>query len=200
MSTTKTIRHRIMQIPRGEPFTNKMFLKLGSRASVDKALSRLIKENVIQRIIRGVYMRPKKNRFIGNIMPSVNQIVQVVARDHGEVIQVSGAEAIQLFELSTQVPTIPVFYTSGPTRVLQIGNLPVKLKHVCRRKLYHAGKRAGLALSALWHIGKDNINANVVSTIRSNLTAEEFETLKNTDIPAWMAVALEKYGKDVTHA
>jgi hypothetical protein len=80
------------------------------------------------------------------------------------------------------------------------GNLTVRLRHVSRRKLLLAGKRPGLALSALWYLGKNNVNASVISAIRAGLTAEEFKTLKNTDLPAWMAAALEKYGKAAIHA
>lgn len=199
MSIAKTIRNRVLRISQGEPFTNTRFLKLGSRASVDKTLSRLVEEGVIQRIARGVFMRPKKSRFISNIMPDVAKVLKIIARDHGETIQVHGAEAARHFKLSTQVPTTPVFYTSGSSRKLKVGNLTVKLRHASQRKLHLAGKRPGLALSALWYLGKNNVNANVVNAIREGLTAKEFETLKHTDMPAWMEVALERYGKEATN-
>ncbi len=192
MSIAETIRNRVLRVRRGEPFTNTRFLKLGSRASVDKTMSRLVEEGVIQRIARGVFVRPKKSRFIGSVMPDVAKVVEVMARDHGETIQVHGAEAARRFKLSTQVPTTPVFYTSGPSRELKVGNLTVKLLHASHRKLRLAGKRPGLALSALWYLGKDNVNASVVGAIRAGLSAEEFETLKRTDMPGWMAGALER--------
>ena len=69
-----------------EPFTNKQFLKLGSCASVDKKLSRLVSEGVIQRIIRGVLMRPKANRCVGMVAPDVREVVEVMAKDRGEII------------------------------------------------------------------------------------------------------------------
>lgn len=200
MSVAETIRKRVLRVQRGEPFTNKRFLKLGPRASVDKALSRLVQEGVIQRIAWGIFVRPVSNRYVGNVMPDVAKVVKVMAKDHGETIQVHGAEAARRFRLSTQVPAMPVFYTSGPTRELKLGNLTVKLKHVSRRKLHLAGKRAGLALSALWYLGKNNVNANVIDTIRRGLSAEEFNTLKRTDMPAWMTSALEKYSKEATNA
>lgn len=200
MSTAETIRKRVLRVQRGEPFTNTRFLKLGSRASVDKTLSRLVGEGITQRIARGVFMRPKESRFIGNVMPDVSKIIEVMARDHGETIQVHGAEAARRFKLVTQVPTTPVFYTSGPTRELKIGNLVVNLRHVSHRKLLLAGKRSGLALSALWYLGKHNVNSNVVRTIRAGLTEKEFMTLKNTDIPAWMTEALGLHDKEAMHA
>ncbi len=118
MATAETIRTRVMRVRRGEPFTNTRFIKLGSRASVDKTLSRLVEEGVIQQIARGLFVRPKESRFIGHVMPDVAKVVEVMTRDHGETIQVHGAEAARRLKLSTQVPTMPVFYTSGPSREL----------------------------------------------------------------------------------
>ncbi len=200
MPTAKAIRKRVLQIRRGEPFTNTRFLKLGSRAAVDKTLSRLVEEGVIDRIIRGVFVRPQNNQFVGNVMPDVTKVVEVMARDNGETIQVHGAEAARRFKLTTQVPATPVFYTSGPSRELKIGNLTVKLKHASHRKLHLAGARPGLALSALWYLEKNNVDATVVRAIKDGLTAEEFETLKRTDMPAWMAQVLLQFSEETLYA
>ncbi len=86
--------------------------------------------------------------LMSEVMPDAAKVVEVMAKDHGETIQVHGAEAARRFRLVTQVPTTPVFYTSGPTRELKIGNLTVNLRHVSHWKLLLAGKRSGLALSA----------------------------------------------------
>jgi len=131
---------------------------------VDKALSRLVEEGVILRITRGVFVRPRTSRFIDDVMPDVAKIVAVIAKDRSETIQVHGAEAARRFKLSTQVPTIPVFHTSGPSRQLKIGNLVVKLVHASHRKLLLAGTRPGLALSALWYLGKDVDSTGLLSS------------------------------------
>ncbi|MCY4186643.1 MAG: DUF6088 family protein [Rhodobacteraceae bacterium] len=200
MSTAKTIRHRVMLIPRGKPFTTRRFLKLGSRAAVDKTLSRLAKEGVIQRIVHGMYVRPRKSRFIGNVMPSTERIVEVLAKEHGETIQVNGAEAALRFRLSTQVPAVPIYHTSGPSRDIKIGKLTIRLKHVSNRKLCLAGKHPGLALAALWYLGKKNVNSDIIGALRAKLTAEEFATLKNANIPTWMVDALARYDKETAYA
>ncbi|WP_409523199.1 DUF6088 family protein [Nitrincola sp. MINF-07-Sa-05] len=200
MSVTESIKQRALKIKRGEPFTTSSFLKLGSRAAVDKALSRLVESGTIQRIARGVFARPKKSRFIGNVMPDVSRIIEVIAKDHGETVQVHGAEAARRFKLSTQMPTTPVYYTNGPSREIRIGNIKVKLMHTTsHRKLQHAGKKPGLALSALWYLGKDNIDTEVVRRIREGLSTEEFETLRTSKMPAWMASAIENHIQGAAH-
>ncbi|EMP54247.1 hypothetical protein MSNKSG1_16751 [Marinobacter santoriniensis NKSG1] len=200
MSVKESIQHLIEKIPQGEPFTNSRFLRLGSRAAVDKTLSRLVEQGSLQRVARGVFVRPKQSRFVGNVMPDVSRVVQVIAKDHGETIQVHGAEAARRFKLSSQMPTTPVYYTSGPTREIRIGNLKVKLMHTgSQRKLQHAGKRPGLALSALWYLGKENVNVEIVRRIRDGLSKEEFETLQSSRMPAWMSEIFRQYEASRAH-
>ena len=200
MSAAKTIRNRVSRIPRGEPFTNKRFLKLGSRAEVNRTLSRLVKAGMIQRIFRGMFVRPRKNRYVGYVTPGVNEIVKVLAKDRGETIQKQGAAAVNRLGLCTQMPVVPIYWTSGRSREFKIGKLPVKLKHVSPRKLQMAGQPPGLALSALWCLGKRMVDARVVRTIQTKLTAADFAALKQADMPIWMADALEKYAEEMIHA
>ncbi len=199
MSTARTIRKHVLQIPKGAPFTNRGLLKLGSRAQVNRTLSRLVKEGVIRRIFRGMFVRPRKSRYVGYVMPGVDEIVQALARERGEIIQVQGAEAANRFKLSTQVPMLPIFWTSGRSREFKVGKWPVKLKHVSPRKLQMAGQRPGLALAALWYMGKNEVDAQVIRAIRKRMPATEFEALKQADMPAWMADALEKYSEETAH-
>lgn len=200
MSVAARIKQRVLGIQRGEPFTNTRFLKLGSRAAVDKAFSRLVEEGVIQRVARGVFVRPKQSRFISNVMPEVSRVIEVIAKDHGETMQLHGAEAARRFKLSTQMPTTPVYYTNGPSREIRVGNLKVRLMHTTsQRRLQHAGKKPGLALSALWYLGKENVDAEVVRRIREGLSPEEFETLRSSRMPAWMASAIENHTPGAAH-
>ncbi len=197
MTVAKTIRQEIKTIPEGKPFTTSRFLKLGTRANIDKTLSRMVQEGFIQRIIRGIFIRPLQSQYIGNVMPEAKDIVKAIAKEYGETIQVHGAEAARRFKLSTQMPVQPTYYTSGTTRELKIGNLMIKLIHTNNhRKLQHAGKKAGLALSALWYLGKDNINTKAIEHIRNSLGNESFEALcHSTDMPGWMEHAITQYHK-----
>ena len=103
---------------RGKPFTSERFLKHGSHSAVDRTLSRLVGRGEIQRLARGVFVRPRTSRFVGTVLPDVLEVVEAIARNNGETVQVHGAEAVRRFRLSTQVPTAPVFYTSASSRAI----------------------------------------------------------------------------------
>ena len=146
-------------------------------------------------------MRPKKSRFVGNVMPEVSRVIEVIAKDRGEIVQVHGAEAARRFKHGTQMPTTPVYYTNGPAREIKVGNLKVKLMHTTsHRRLQHAGKKPGLALSALWYLGNENTNADTIERIKRSLSNKEFETLRNSSMPAWMKDKIEAYANEATHA
>ncbi len=65
---------------------------------------------------RGVYLLPVMSRF-GTRAPSVEQAVEALAAQRGEVIVSSGAAAANNLGLTTQVPVRSVYLTSsGPGR------------------------------------------------------------------------------------
>lgn len=202
MTTVEAIRHRINEIGVGEPFTSTQFSAFGTRASLDQTLSRLVRRREIVRISRGVFICPKRSRYVGEVMPEPSKVAQAIANVHGETIQVHGAEAARLLGLTTQMPLQALFYTSGPNRKLKLGNLQLILKHVARRKLALSGRPAGLALSALWYLGKGHVSTSTIKAIREKLTPQAFEELKaeTPSMPAWMADTLHRYEQEVTSA
>lgn len=195
MSTSQTIRERIAALPAGEPFTPALFAGLGSRGSIDQSLMRLAKAGRIERFGHGLYTVPKTSRFGLKTLPSPEAVAQTVAAGEGAAIEVHGAEAARRLGLSTQVPTQPVFYTTGSSRTLRLGKLRVRLQHVAARKLALAGRPAGQALAALWYLGSRQVTPATFERLAAVLPAEEFEALRHAkaSMPGWMVQALRDY-------
>jgi Family of unknown function (DUF6088) len=202
MTTVEAIRSHIKRIAAGEPFTSTQFVGTGRRAAVDQALSRFCKRGEIIRVTRGVFVRPKKNRYVGEVMPGPSKVAQAVASAHGEMIQVQGAEAARLMGLTTQMPLQSVFYTSGPNRRLKIGKLQLVLKHVTPRKLALSGRPSGLALCALRYLGKEQVTKEVIESIRRKLSPEAFEEFaaETKSMPAWLTDVLLKFEREQVRA
>src|ERR1700722_1531403 len=89
--------------PEGAPIAPKALLHLGSRAAVDQALSRLVRRGKLLRAGRGLYVRPVKGRF-GVRAPTVEQLLEAIAIQTGEVVVPTGAAAANALGLTTQVP------------------------------------------------------------------------------------------------
>ncbi len=190
MSTSKAVRTAIRKLPRGRPFTGARFLKYGTRGAVDRTLSRLATDGEIRRVAHGVFVRPKASRFAEIVMPDIHKVVETIAHRNGETIQIHGAEAARRFGLTTQIPTAPVFHTSASSRTIRLGAIAVRMVHTSnRRRLQFAGEPTGVALSALWYLGKSNVTPTTIAIIKAALRPTEFEKLRSADLPAWMQKA-----------
>lgn len=162
----------------------------------NQAIYRLVKAAEIMRVARGIFVRPEENKHLGPVMPSPPKVVELIAHRTRSTIQVYGAEAAYRLSLTTQVPTQLVFYTSGPSKHLRLGNLDVVLKHVSSRKLLLAGRPAGLAFTALWYLGKQQVTIKTIQTIQKQLSTVEFEALQSIipSMPGWMADLFIEFG------
>ncbi|HFQ6836127.1 TPA: DUF6088 family protein [Pseudomonas aeruginosa] len=191
MSVAQAILNRVKHMPKGRPFVGAVFAQVGSRASINKALSRLVQSGTLERVARGVYMRPKTSKYTGRVVrPSPLAVMEVITKANGETIQIHGAEAVRRLGLSTQMQVLPTFYTSGSTREIKVGNAVVRLRHVSKDRLQHAGTTVGVALTALYYIGKEGLSASVVSKIVSALSGEELMKLRACRMPRWMRSSL----------
>jgi len=201
MKTAALILKKIEALPEGELFASAQFLGLGLRANIDQILSRLIKKGVIVRVSRGLFVRAKMNPHVGPVIPGPYKVVEAYARTHGLAIQVHGAEALRQFGLSTQVSVRPIFYTSGPSRRFRIGELTVVLKHVSPKKMVHAGSKVGLAITALWYLGKNQVTPTVIEAINKKLLTDEVEILKAElhSMPSWMADIFYHHAENKKH-
>lgn len=197
MSVAESISNRIKHMPKGKPFAGAVFAQAGSRASVDKALSRMVLCGSLERVARGVYMRPKQSEYTGKkVRPSPIAVMEVVAKARGETIQIHGAEAVRRLGLSTQMQVLPTYYTSGSTREIKIGNAVVRLRHASRQRLQQAGTKVGVALIALLYLGKEGLTEQAARKIASSLSIEEFNKLMACKMPEWMRSALAGVAKE----
>ena len=179
-------------LPEGTPVAAKSLLHLGNRAAVDQALSRLTERGHLVRAGRGVYMRPIKSRF-GTRAPSVEQVVEALASQRGEVIVPSGAAAANMLGLTTQLPVRSVYLTSGRSRTMNLGKQAVELRHAPRWQLALAHKPAGEAVRALAWLGPEKAEA-ALKTLKRKLPPSTFGELVAAapQFPTWLARSVGK--------
>lgn len=195
MRVAAQVLSEIKRIPKGTPFKPLRFNALGNSKNIEKILERLATAGEIKRVLRGVYVRPKVNPYIGEILPSTYDIVKTITASSGETIQIHGAEAVKQLGLSTQAPVKPIFLTTGRSRTLTLGKLEIEFRHTTPKKLILAGTEAGLALTALWYLGKEQVTAETIAKIENRISAEEFIKLVNhlKKMPAWMVLVFRNY-------
>lgn len=195
MSAINLIKEYIAGLPQGEPFTSNSLRNYASTENIRQILNRLVKAGYLTRVARGIFVKPEYLESGEEIPPSPIEIARSIASATGETILVHGAEAARQLQLSTQVPMRQVFYTSGNTRTLKILNRSFRLKHVNPSRLVATETVAGLVISALRYLGRENVDTETMVKIRKVISEEDFrETLTLTGkIPAWMADVFYKY-------
>jgi hypothetical protein len=199
-SIADQIIRRIRGKKRGWVFTPKDFSDLGARTAVDQVLSRLTKQGIIRRLGRGVYDFPRQSSLLGTLSPNSDLLAQATAKK-GDNAFPSGAVAANMLGLSTQVPAKPVYLTNGSSRTRQIGNRIITLKRARIPWMDHLSHRANSILQALYYLGKDNIDSQVILHCANLLDNRDLKDLLNAinQAPSWLAdiilrVKQAKYG------
>lgn len=194
----KRIVNNIKKCGRGSIFFPNSFVSYGDIKSVSKSLERLTKEAVIIRLANGIYLYPKidKELGLGVLYPSVEEIALQVARRDKAHIAPTGAYAMNLLGLSTQVPMNVVFLTDGSPRKIKLGNNRIiTFKHTVPKNLAFVSKTAQLATFALKEIGQSNVNEEhlkqlqkVFSSINEKSIEADYKLM-----PAWIRKIIKSF-------
>lgn len=187
---------RIRGKGRGWAFTPKDFLDLGTRASVDMALTRLVQAGRIRRIGRGLYDYPKLHDRLGALTPDADTIAQAVATQSGDKVVVSGAQSANRLGISTQVPAKSSYATSGLTRVKKVAGRTIALKRSSAPILDNGSGNANAVLQMLAYVGKASVDDDLIRRLAARLDDRDIKALKKAQplMPGWMSDAVLKMG------
>lgn len=188
------VLNAIKKAKKGEIFFVESLLFAGNAKAVSKALERLVAKGEIVRVATGIYTRPKQSKLLGNITPSVEEIVEAIAkRDKARIVS-TGTFALNALGLSTQVPLNAVYLTDGAARKIQIGNRKILFKKTSPKNLAAIGHISKLVIQALKTIGKDKVEPAEENKILELLKKEKRTHLEQ-DIalaPEWIRIIMRK--------
>lgn len=183
---------KIKRSPRGTLFFVGSFAKIGNSKSVNKALERLVNSNEIERISQGIYVRPVIDKYLGKVLPGIEEIaVAIVKRDRAKIVP-TGSYALYKLGLTTQVPLNLVFYSDTSARKIKIGEQTITFKKASSKNLAFIGEISTLAIQALRTIGKDDVTAEEIKHIKKILKNENPKHLQH-DLqlaPVWIRILL----------
>lgn len=118
-------------------------------------------------------------------------LLSLITRQKRLSLQIHGANAVRKFGLSTQMPLIPIYYTSGASRSVFIGKAEIRLVHAAPMVMQHAGTEVGVAISALFYLGKGGSTPECITAIKKRLRPEDLATLMACKLPKWMSTVLK---------
>jgi predicted transcriptional regulator of viral defense system len=164
------------------------FVTIANYKAVNKALERLVERGVLTRVAKGIYARPKIDPLLGEMLPTTEQIAEAIAkRDKARIIP-TGAYALHMLGLSTQIPMNVVYLTDSSARKVKVGKRTIVFKKTSPRNLAVKGKISSLVIQALKTIGKDKVSDEDIATIVRRLKKED-PAIIESDIayaPEWI--------------
>ena len=194
----KRIVNNIKKCGRGYIFFPNNFVAYGDIKSVSKSLERLTNDAVIIRLANGIYLYPKidKELGLGVLYPSVEEVALQVAKRDKAHIAPTGAYAMNLLGLSTQVPMNVVFLTDGSPRKIKLGNNRIiTFKHTVPKNLAFVSKTAQLATFALKEIGQSNVkdeHLKVLKQVFASINEKSIEADYKL-MPAWIRKIIKSF-------
>ncbi|MCF8309156.1 MAG: DUF6088 family protein [Bacteroidales bacterium] len=174
------------------------FNSYGSNDAINIALHRLARLEYIKRLAHGIYAKPYKSKYIGEVYPGAEEIAKAIAKRDKARLLPTGLAAQNKLGLSTQVPMNFVYYTDGPARTIKLEHATITFRKASPKKMALRGKISKLVVMAMTAIGQDNLTDEEENKILNVLQKEKTQDLKH-DIklaPRWigriMAKALEE--------
>ena len=179
---------KIKRNPRGTLFFVDSFATIGNAKAVNKALERLVKSGELERVATGMYVRPVIDDYIGEVLPSIEEIAIAIAKRDRATIVPTGSYAMYKLGLTTQVPLNIVFYSDTSARKITIGKQTITFKKASSKNLAFVGEISKLAIQALRTIGKDNATDEEISQIKKILKNENPKHLQHDLLlaPVWI--------------
>lgn len=170
------------------------FHSLGSSEAIRLALHRLENENRIKRVAHGIYVRPIISKYIGEVLPSAEEVAKGIAKRDRIRIVPTGVYALNALGLSTQVPMKLVFLTDGAPRIIKIGKRTIKFKKTTPKNLLANGEISSLVIQALREIGINNATNEEESKIIELLKKENpMKLLHDIKLaPVWIQKIMQK--------
>ncbi len=182
------IEEKIKTLKKGSIIFIADFIELGTAENVKKVLLRLEKKEVLIRLAHGIYLYPKKDKILGTLFPSTEEIAVAIAkRDKARIIS-TGVQALQQLGLSTQVPMNVVYLTDGAPRKIKVGKRTITFKKTTPKNLTIKDKKLNIIIQALKELGKENVDEIAKQKIKKVLQQMTIESVKEDSVtaPTWI--------------
>lgn len=178
----------------GTLFFIEQFDVISENATIRKALQRLTESKHIVRVAQGIYVIPKQSKLIGAVLPNINEVAKAIAKRDRARIVATGAQALNILGLSTQIPVNLVYLTDGAARTVKVGTQTIKFKKTTPKNLSTKGEISSLVIQALKSIGKDKVRDDERLIILKHLCKEKPENILYDSklAPAWVSEILKK--------
>ena len=186
----KQVRARIEKASPGDVFIPADFSDLAEARKITMCLSRLLEDGTLEKVKRGVYMKPRYSTLLNrSVPPKEDAVARAIARNYGWTIVPCGDTALNMLGLSTQIPSVWLYVSDGPYKSYETDGVRFQFKHTDRKnEIIGVSEKTALIIQALRALGKTNIDTQVLTALSARLTPKEKQTIlyESRYITAWL--------------
>ena len=189
------IKSRILASEDGSVFSTSDFADIADTNTVRSALYRLVKDNILRRIINGIYEKPKYSKLLDEyVAADPAAVAQALARSYHWTIAPCGNTALNLLGLSTQVAAVWSYISDGPYRKFSWDNITLSFRHRANREISFMSETTTLVVEALKTLGKDRVDDGIILSLRNRLPKEEKKKMleEATGVSEWIYTVIRK--------
>ena len=181
------IRKRVLTAEDGTLFIASDFADIANTGTVRSALYRLVQEGNLQRILNGIFEKPKYSKFLNEyVAADPDAVAKALARSYHWTIAPCGNTALNLLGLSTQVTAVWSYISDGPYKTYRWNNTKLEFKHRTNKEITGLSYMTILVIQALKTLGRENVTSKTVQILRSRLSEDDkaamlIEAAESTD-------------------
>lgn len=165
------------------------FTDISSANYVQQVLSIAEQKGLIERLAPGIYCKSVITKF-GPLRPSIYEIAEAIAKRDQVEIMPTGAAALNILGLSTQVPMKVNYLTTGSSRTVKVDGREIKFVRSVPRNFAYKSRLMSMLVQALRNIGKGKVTEEDLSALYKLIQDNPAEVpYIKKDIPlapAWM--------------
>lgn len=169
--------------------TPKDFLRLGSRASIDQAFTRLTKKHTLRRIGCGLYDRPRMCNILNKqVPPDIDIALAAIVRRDNIRIMPNGIAAANRLGLTNAGSVRVSYWTDGLTRKIKVCGWTLYFKHVSPKVMSWLGRPSAQVAQAIYWLGPlDGLYPKVAVILNDTLSdAVKLDLIANCGaLPPW---------------
>ena len=146
----------------------------------------------------GVYEKPSYSDLLEEYIPTdPDAVAYALAEYYHWSIAPCGDIALNKLRLSTQVPMVWSYISDGPYRDYDLDKTRISFKHRTNRDISHMSTITIMVIEALKSIGKDNVDGEVISTLKNVLSEQDKVTIlkESSNSADWIQRVIQEVSK-----
>ena len=174
----KKIRERVLASADGSVFTSSDFADIADTATIRQGLNRLVHENILRRVFRGVFEKHKYSKLLGEfVATSPDAVANALARSYHWTIAPCGDTALNLLGLSEQVTAVWSYISDGPYKTYEWDHVKIEFRHRTNREITGFSYKTSLVIHGLKALGRERISSETIDYLSDSLTEPEKKAL-----------------------